>query len=221
MQVVEMMDIAELSQDPANVNTHNEDSIAAIMRSLKEFGQQKPILVDKNNVVRAGNGVLLAAMRLCWRKIQVVRTDLAGPKLTAYAIADNRTAELSMLDGNKLNAAIADIQRECQAIIDRGVDGMSDAELAELSLSYDSDINRLIAAMGFDDDELKRFAAKENVFAPTGNDNKPSTTDAKEQPKNGSVVNYVVVIACSDEESQKQTFASLQAAGYQVTMAKT
>jgi ParB-like chromosome segregation protein Spo0J len=47
--------IGELHPDPANVRKHNEKNITAIKASLARFGQQKPIVIDKNRVVRAGN----------------------------------------------------------------------------------------------------------------------------------------------------------------------
>ena len=50
----------------------------------------------RDGVVVAGNGTLLAAQRLTWSHIAVVTADdLTPQQVTAYAIADNRTAELS------------------------------------------------------------------------------------------------------------------------------
>jgi len=86
--------IADLSIDPANARKHSQRNLDAIAASLKRFGQQKPIVVDKANIVRAGNGTLQAAIHLGWDSIDVVTTDLTGAEASAYAIADNRTAEL-------------------------------------------------------------------------------------------------------------------------------
>ena len=52
------LNIADLSADPANARKHSERNIESIMASLRRFGQQKPIVVDKSGVVRAGNGTL-------------------------------------------------------------------------------------------------------------------------------------------------------------------
>jgi len=51
--------------------------------------------VDAKGIVLAGNGTLTAAKELGWTEIQIVRTELAGVEATAFAIADNRTAELA------------------------------------------------------------------------------------------------------------------------------
>jgi ParB-like chromosome segregation protein Spo0J len=92
---VERVSIDSISHDPANLRLHPERNVAAIKASLRRFGQQKPIVVDGKGVVRAGNGTLQAARELGWSEIAIVRTDLEGVEAVAYAIADNRTAELA------------------------------------------------------------------------------------------------------------------------------
>lgn len=104
--------IASLHQDPANVRKHSERNLASIKASLARFGQQKPVVVGKNNVVLAGNGTLAAAMSLGWTEIQIVRTTLAGTEATAYAIADNRTAELAEWDDQALAETLRSLQSE-------------------------------------------------------------------------------------------------------------
>lgn len=107
-----MVAIADLHQDPANVRKHSERNLASIKASLARFGQQKPVVVGKNNVVLAGNGTLAAAMSLGWTEIQIVRTTLSGTEATAYAIADNRTAELAEWDDQALAETLRSLQSE-------------------------------------------------------------------------------------------------------------
>jgi ParB-like chromosome segregation protein Spo0J len=90
--------LADLSLDPSNVRKHSRRNLDAIKASLRKFGQQKPIVVDAKGIVLAGNGTLTAAQELGWTEIQIVRTELAGVEATAFAIADNRTAELAEWD---------------------------------------------------------------------------------------------------------------------------
>ncbi|MCA9729967.1 MAG: ParB N-terminal domain-containing protein, partial [Candidatus Eisenbacteria bacterium] len=47
--------VAELTLDPKNARRHTPRNLEAITASLREFGQQKPIVIDGNNVVKAGN----------------------------------------------------------------------------------------------------------------------------------------------------------------------
>jgi DNA modification methylase len=92
---IERINVAELSLDPSNVRKHDRKNLDAIKASLRKFGQQKPIVVDAKGIVLAGNGTLTAAKELGWTEIEITRTTLQGVEATAFAIADNRTAELA------------------------------------------------------------------------------------------------------------------------------
>jgi ParB family transcriptional regulator, chromosome partitioning protein len=106
--IVETVAIDTLRPDPANARRHGERNLDAIVVSLRRFGQQKPIVVDSSGVVRAGNGQLAAAMELGWSHIKIVRSDLPEKELMAYAIADNRTAELAEWDPLILTQQLSD-----------------------------------------------------------------------------------------------------------------
>jgi len=112
--------ITELSLDPSNVRKHSRRNLDAIKASLRKFGQQKPIVVDAKGIVLAGNGTLTAAQELGWTEIQIVRTELAGVSATAFAIADNRTAELAEWEEDKLNAVLKSLQDEGFELVDVG-----------------------------------------------------------------------------------------------------
>ena len=112
--------VAEHSLDPSNVRKHSRRNLDAIKASLRKFGQQKPIVVDAKGIVLAGNGTLTAAQELGWTEIQIVRTELAGVEATAFAIADNRTAELAEWEEDKLNAVLKSLQDEGVDLVDVG-----------------------------------------------------------------------------------------------------
>lgn len=107
---MEKLAISSVQLDPANARKHNEKNMAAIKGSLARFGQQKPIVIDKNNVVIAGNGTLAAAKALGWTEIGVVRTQLEGPEAIAFALADNRTAELAEWDLDVVSKTIQSLK---------------------------------------------------------------------------------------------------------------
>jgi hypothetical protein len=149
---VERIAIADLSQDPANARVHPERNLAAITASLRRFGQQKPIVIDKANVVRAGNGTLQAAIAMGWDSINCVRTDLTGVDVVAYAIADNRTAELAEWDDEVLIATLEGL-RQCD---DTALD-----------------------AVGFNEDELDRLFGEVELDGD-GTTGEPDDDDGKE-----------------------------------------
>lgn len=92
---IENVPIGSLLTDPANLRKHNQRNIDAIRASLLRWGQQRPLVVDAKNIVACGNGTLQAARELGWTHIGITRTALTGADLTAFAIADNRSAELA------------------------------------------------------------------------------------------------------------------------------
>ncbi len=117
---IESLDVGELLLDPANVREHSKRNLEAITASLKRFGQQKPIVIDEQNVVVAGNGTLTAARDLGWDKIAAVRTKLGGVDRAAFAIADNRSGELAEWDFEGLSVVLAAMKDAGEEIEDLG-----------------------------------------------------------------------------------------------------
>jgi ParB-like chromosome segregation protein Spo0J len=94
---IETLRIADLTPDPNNARQHDDKNLKAIMGSLKEFGQRKPIVITEAGTIVAGNGTVEAAKRLGWLEIQAVQvpSDWTANQTKAFALADNRTAELA------------------------------------------------------------------------------------------------------------------------------
>lgn len=109
---LEKLQISKLIMDPRNARSHDEANLLAIEGSLREFGQRKPIVISDSNVIVAGNGTVEAAMRLGWTEIEAVRvpSEWDKDKIKAFAIADNRTAELAAWDTKQLEAQLAELE---------------------------------------------------------------------------------------------------------------
>jgi hypothetical protein len=109
---IERIKITELTPDPANARTHDEANLKAIEGSLQEFGQRKPIVITQDNVIAAGNGTVQAAKRLGWTDIEVVRVpaDWDADRIKAFALADNRTAELAAWDEQVMASQLLELQ---------------------------------------------------------------------------------------------------------------
>ena len=103
--------IADLSLDPNNARKHSQRNLDAIAASLKQFGQRKPIVVHRG-VVLAGNGTVEAAKSLGWSEIEIasVPDDWDNDTAKAYALADNRTAELAEWDEGELAKQLLELQ---------------------------------------------------------------------------------------------------------------
>lgn len=108
---VELVLIDDLELDPNNARRHSKKNLDAIAGSLREFGQRKPIVVWRNRVV-AGNGTLVAARSLGWREISVARCpdDWDEVQVKAFALADNRSAELAEWDEQVLTEQLRELE---------------------------------------------------------------------------------------------------------------
>ena len=121
--------INQLRLDSNNARTHDDKNLEAIKSSLERFGQQKPIVITDDNTVVAGNGTLTAALSLSWTHIDCVRTSLDGDEATAYAIADNKTAELAVWDENQLADTLLRLE---ESNVDALVTGFTQEEIDKL-----------------------------------------------------------------------------------------
>lgn len=132
--------IDTLTLDPANVRRHPAKNLEAIKASLTRFGQQRPVLVNAKGIIIAGNGTVMAAKALGWDHVNIVRTELEGSEATAYAIADNRTAELAEWDDDALAQQLAALQIEDEELARAaGFDAKEIAALAEATVEVQED----------------------------------------------------------------------------------
>jgi DNA modification methylase len=140
---VEIVPIDSILQDPANVRLHDEKNLNTIKASLKRFGQQKNLVVDQNNIIRAGNGTWAAAKALGWKEISIYRTTLTGAEAVAYAIADNRTSDLSEFDPKPLLDQLESLKEELH--IDLSEFGFDAKDLRGFEMQVDIDVSQTAA----------------------------------------------------------------------------
>lgn len=126
---IESLPLADITLDPANVRQHDERNLEAIKGSLARFGQQKPVVVGRENVVIAGNGTVEAARALGWERIDAVRTALVGAEAVGYSLADNRSQDLSSFDMPSLNDLLGSLAEDG---FDLEAIGWTDLDLKEI-----------------------------------------------------------------------------------------
>jgi hypothetical protein len=83
-----------------------QGDVGAITQSLERFGQLKPIVVDSDGVILAGNHTYRAALELGWTHVAAVDGGLEGAERPAFALADNRLSDLASYDNEALLAMI-------------------------------------------------------------------------------------------------------------------
>lgn len=93
-----------------NSRTHSDEQVAQIAASIKEFGFNNPILIDKENTIIAGHGRLLAARRAGMDDVPCIRLDhLSETQRKAYIIADNRLALNAGWDNEVLSLELSEL----------------------------------------------------------------------------------------------------------------
>jgi ParB-like chromosome segregation protein Spo0J len=141
---IQTLQIKDLTPDPNNARQHDDKNLKAIQGSLKEFGQRKPIVITEDGVIVAGNGTVEAAKRLGWLEIQAVTVpgDWTPEQTKAFALADNRTAELATWSPEVLASQLVELEEANFVIEDFGFVKVNPAELPE-DLFADSEAPRL------------------------------------------------------------------------------
>lgn len=106
---IEEMRISDLIPYENNAKIHPPTQIEQIAESIKRFGWQQPIVVDKDNVVIIGHGRLLAAKEMGLETAPVVRAEtLSEADVKALRLADNKLNE-SPWDFSRLEQELASL----------------------------------------------------------------------------------------------------------------
>ena len=153
---IQMMKLSEIHPYEKNPR-FNDGAVEAVANSIKEFGFQQPIVVDKDLVVVVGHTRLKAAEQLGLTEVPVVIAENLTPEqVQAYRIADNKTGEIAEWNYDLLPIELRDLQEK------------------------DFDLSLL----GFDTDELDRLlngSSEENVVAE-GETDADAVPDVPEEP---------------------------------------
>lgn len=108
---IDIVPISELRPYEKNARKHQSEDIGAIVASIKEFGFNDPIGVwSDENIIVEGHGRLEAAKALGLEVVPVIHLDhLSDEQRRAYALAHNKTAELSLWDFELLDSELDNI----------------------------------------------------------------------------------------------------------------
>ena len=108
---IENISINKLMPYENNARKHTEEDVQTIINSIQEFGFNDPVGVwGENNIIVEGHGRFLAAKKLGIKEIPCIRLDeLSDEQRKAYALAHNKTTEMSTWDFEKLEIELESI----------------------------------------------------------------------------------------------------------------
>ena len=124
-----MKPISVLLPAERNARTHSRQQIEQIAKSLKTFGFVNPVLIDSNQRIVAGHGRVEAAKKLGMNDVPTLSVaHLNKAQLRAYALADNRLAELAGWDNELLAVELGELAG-LELDFDLSVTGFAHAEI--------------------------------------------------------------------------------------------
>ena len=130
---VEYVPIGLITPYANNARMHRDDDISSIKSSIEQFGFNDPICVwGEQNIIVEGHGRLEAAKELGLEILPIIHLDhLSDEERKAYALAHNKTAELSSWDYYALESEIRELNMYDMKSIgfreeDTNIDGFDD-----------------------------------------------------------------------------------------------
>lgn len=122
----------------------NKNAVEPTKESIKRYGFVKPIIVDKDMVIICGHTRYIAAFQLGLNFVPVIISDMDEEKAKEFRIADNKLAEKSSFDEDKLIEELKqmEIPSEMQAFFFEDIDQMinfsfEDFNMPEAKYDYD------------------------------------------------------------------------------------
>lgn len=194
--------LTELKHPEKNVRMHTDKQIAEFQRSIQMFGQIRPIVVDENNVVLAGNGLFETLISLGHTEADCyVVTGLSEKEKKKLMLADNRIFDLGVDDMSAFDSVIAELGD------DLDVPGF-DEDLLKSLLADSSEVDEMMSSYGLVDDEKKAeiSAAKETyekqeaqLSQTARNDIPQSEHDYNDTDNSDKTDSYVVCPKCGEK----------------------
>lgn len=146
MEIITMK-LVDLVKPEKNVRIHTEQQLKEFQRSVKMFGQIRPIVVDENNVILAGNGLYETLIDMGKETADVYKYDnLTENQKKKLMIADNKIFSLGIENLDTLNSFLEDLQG------DLDIPGF-DEDILKQMVSEAEDVTEKLSEYGTLDDE--------------------------------------------------------------------
>lgn len=135
---VDVWPLSRLIPYARNARTHSEEQVAQIAGSIRTFGFNNPVLVDRQGGIIAGHGRVLAARKLGLAEIPIiVLGHLSDNEKRAFMIADNKLALNAGWDEDLLRLELQALAEQAVAL---ELTGFEERELRELLAQQQRDL---------------------------------------------------------------------------------
>ena len=186
--------LSELRHPEVNARLHPEKQIAEFKRSLDQFEQIRPLVIDEKGVIWVGNGLYEAMVSMGWTEADChVVTGLSEKAKKKLMLADNRLYSLGVDDLDAFDTLIAELGN------DLDVPGYDEDLLRTLSANV-NEIDDMLADYGKitgDQRESMEAAAAVKREQEAQEDSRASAA-VREAPKQGDG-QYIVCPNCGEK----------------------
>lgn len=211
MDVVQIR-LSELKRPKRNVRMHSQKQIDEYCRSVKKYGQIRPMVIDENNVILVGNGLYETLIALGWETgACVVKSDLSENEKKKLMLADNRIFSLGVDDMAAFDEIIAELAG------DFDVPGYDDNLLNSL-IANASEVDEIMSGYGIISETAKetmkkaseQYKRNDEAFTEAAEEHKPvqpPTYNREEGAENANsgVSTQEVKVTPTTEESPLET----------------
>lgn len=148
----EQFKMSNLKYPESNVRVHGEKQLEELKRSYNKFGQIRPVVIDDDGVILAGNGFVKAMDELGVETVEVLKMkNLTDNDKKKLMIADNKIYNLGRDDNDALFAMLESLDG------DFDVPGFEDETLRELLADMDDIDDSVMSYGSINDEERKTF----------------------------------------------------------------
>ena len=110
MKVIKVK-LTELKPSEINIRMHPARQIQEYIRSVEMFGQIRPIVIDENNVIIAGNGLYQAMLQMEMETADCYQVKgMTKKQKEKLMLADNKVYELGAMDNKAFDQILKDLE---------------------------------------------------------------------------------------------------------------
>ena len=173
---VTKMKLSALHPAERNVRIHSEKQTKEFVRSLESFGQIRPIVVDEDNTILAGNGLYAALM---------AKGETEADVLVMKGLSENEKKKLMLADNKIYSLGVDDMEVFEEFLRELGDDleiPGYDEELLKTITADMEDVDEMLSGYGTVTEETKqqiastaqKYDAQEAVHAQEAEEVKPA-----------------------------------------------
>lgn len=192
--------LADLKTPEKNVRIHSEKQVKEFVRSLDAFGQIRPIVVDEDNTILAGNGLYAALMAKGETEADVyVMSGLSPNEKKKLMLADNKIYSLGVDDMEVFEEFLKDLGDDLE------IPGF-DLELLETITADLGEVDDMLSGYGTITDNTKqqiastaeRYETEEKAHAAVAEEIKPAPKPAPDAPPEALPKRFIQCPKCGE-----------------------